>query len=447
MEDPRRREIALFRYALVRQAADPQLTPRERGALVRDLAGRQHLGPDGQLVEVGRSTIDKWITAYRQHGFDGLVPTLRPTGPVTDPVVLELAVRLKEEQPQRTAAQIRDIIWASTGEAPSERTIQRHFVRTGHRYRPDGRPPKSFGRFEAEQVNDLWVGDALHGPVVGKGKAILFAFLDDHSRLLTGYRWGRAEDSVRLEAALRRGLAARGLPRRIYVDNGAPFIAGPLQRACAVLGIRLIHSRPGEPAGRGKIERFFHTVRSQFLVEIPTRGVADTEELNTLFIAWVEQVYHRRIHTETQQTPLERFAAAGVTDLPIPALLREAFLWSETRTVTKTGLVALHGNRYETDPALVGRKVQVIFDPFDLTQVEIRFNGQTFGTAGIHTLGAHVHPKAVNAVANPDDMPAAHSGIDYLALVAAEHDAATRRAINFADLTGDADDQDAGDAA
>jgi putative transposase len=441
MEDARGREIALFRYALVRQAADDDLTPAERGRLVRDLAARDHVGPDGARVRVGRSTLDRWIRAYRTGGFDALVPAPRSRQPLTATELLDLAVRLKREQPKRTAEQIAAIIAATRPDAPSARTIQRHFARTGLNRHPDGRTPRAYGRFEAAARNDRWTGDALHGPVVAGAKSYLFAFLDDHSRLLTGYRWGRAEDVLRLEAALRRGLAARGVPKTIYVDNGAAFVAAPLARACAVLGIRIVHSRPGEPAGRGKVERFFGTVRTQFLVEVEQRDVVDLDELNRLFSAWVEQVYHRRVHRETRQAPLERFMAAGVPEVPGPELLREAFLWSETRTVTKTATISLAGNRYETDPALVGRKVEAIFDPFDLSEVEIRWNHQSFGIAKVHQLGTHVHPKATVHLQGPDDMPA-NPGIDYLALVEAEHRAATRRAINFSDLPADTRDPD-----
>lgn len=438
MEDAQRREIALFRYALVRQCADPELSSRQRGRLVRDLTGRDHVGWDGQRRRVARSTLDEWIRAYRNGGFDALIPAPGSRQPRTAAELLTLAVQLKEERPGRTATQIRQIMLAAGHAAPSARTIQRHLRRTGHNRRPDGSPPKAFGRFEAKAVNDLWIADALHGPAIGGRKAYLFAFIDDHSRLVPGYRWGRAEDSLRLEAAFRRGLAARGIPRRLYVDNGSAFVAAPLQRACAVLGIQLVHSRPGEPAGRGKIERFFRTVRDQFLIELDPDRVTDLEQVNGLFVAWVEQRYHRRIHSETGATPLQRFSDAGPIDLPFPQLLAEAFMWAEDRTVTATALVSLHGNRYQVDPVLVGRKVQLVFDPFDLTDIEVRFNDQTFGRAAPHVLGAHVHPQAANAVAEPDDMPA-NPGIDYLALVAAEHAAATRTTINFAGLTPDQD--------
>ncbi|MDQ6798078.1 MAG: DDE-type integrase/transposase/recombinase, partial [Actinomycetota bacterium] len=407
----RQRDVALFRYTLIREAADVALTKRERGAMVREMASREHIGPDGERVRVARNTLDRWIRAYRSGGFEALAPTPRSCEPKTPAAVLELAEALKREVPRRTAAQVAEIIRTAEGWAPSERTLQRLFVRLGLHTRPDGSPPVAFGRFEADHVNDLWTGDALHGPAVGSRKTYLFAFIDDHSRALVGYRWGTSEDTVRLEAALRAGLAARGVPRSIYVDNGSAFVSAPLLRACAVLGIRLVHSKPGRPQGRGKIERFFATVRMQFLVEVEARGVADLAELNRLFSAWVETVYHRREHSETHQAPIERLGAGAVPVLPTPEQLHEAFLWSETRAVTKTGTVSLHGNVFEVDAALVGCRVDVVFDPFDLESVEIRYQGRAMGKGLPVRISRHSHPRA-----RPEAAPVAPSatGIDYL---------------------------------
>jgi len=432
--DDRHRDVALFRYSLIREAADPALTKAERGALVRALAARDHIGPNGERVRVSRNTLDRWIRNWRAGGFAALVPAARATEPVTPAAVLDLAVKLKREAPARTAAQVTKVIAAADGWAPSERTIQRLFARLGLNTRPDGSAPEAFGRFEAAAANDRWTGDALHGPVVGGQKAYLFAFIDDHSRALTGYRWGHSEDTVRLEAALRHGLGARGVPRSVYVDNGSAFVAAPLLRACAVLGIRLVHSRPGRPEGRGKIERFFRTVREQFLVELEARGVADLVEMNQLFGAWVETAYHRRVHSETKTTPLERFVAGGPFAIPTPDRLHEAFLWSELRTVTKTATVSLHGNTFEVDAALVGRRVECVFDPFELTTIDIRYQGRPMGAGVVRVIGRHTHP-----MARPDTTPIPPvTGIDYLALLAerraaelATHTPRTR----FADLT------------
>ena len=416
MQD-RHREVALFRYSLIREAADPSVSNADRGLLVRAVAAREHTGPGGGRVRVARSTLDRWIRQWRTGGFDALVPASRTAEPATPAAVLDLAVKLKLETPGRTAAQVTAIIEAADGWAPSERTVQRLFARHGLNTRPDGTPPVAFARFEAAAPNDRWTGDALHGPMVGGHKAYLFAFIDDHSRAIPGYRWGHSEDTVRLEAALRHGLGSRGIPRSIYVDNGSAFVAAPLLRACAVLGIRLVHSRPGKPQGRGKIERFFRTVRDQFLVEIGTRQVTDLVEINRLFAGWVETAYHRRVHSETKAAPLDRFIAGGPFPIPTPAQLHEAFLWSEQRTVTKTATVNLHANVFEVDAALVGRRVECVFDPFDLTAIEIRYQNRPMGQGVPHRIGRHTHPMARP---EPASAPAA-TGIDYLALLADRH--------------------------
>ena len=342
---------------------------------------------------------------------------------------------LRRENPERTAAAIRRILRAQLGWAPDERTLQRNFHRLGLTSATAGGSAPVFGRFEAEQPNDLWTGDALHGMRIGSRKTYLFAFLDDHSRLLSGYRWGYAEDTVRLGAALRPALASRGVPKAAYVDNGSAYVDRWLLRACAKLGVRLVHSTPGRPEGRGKIERFFRTVREQFLVEVTDTTVEDLAaagvdhagallELNRLFMAWVETEYHRRTHSETGQSPLARWEAGWdrrgtLPGLPTAADLTEAFLWSEFRVVTKTATVSLHANTYRVDPALAGRRVELVFSPFDLETIEVRYREQSFGAAIAHTITRHTHPKA--RPETHDGPPPAATGIDYLALTAAAH--------------------------
>lgn len=312
----RARAIGLFRYQLIREAADAVHSTKQRGKLVRELASREHTDPFGRKVRISRQTVDRWIRDWRAGGFDALVPNPRQCTPRTPAEVLELAVALRRENPDRTAAAVRRILRTQLGWAPDERTLQRNFHRLGLITTTTAGSASVFGRFEAEHPNDLWTGDALHGLVIAARKTYLFAFLDDHSRLLPGYRWGYAEDTVRLAAALRPALASRGVPKAVYADNGSAYVDTWLLRACAKLSVRLVHSTPYRPEGRGKIERFFRTVREQFLIEITgepdTIGrhyVTDLAELNRLFAAWVETVYHRSVHSETGQTPLARWCA------------------------------------------------------------------------------------------------------------------------------------------
>ncbi|HEX5265472.1 MAG TPA: DDE-type integrase/transposase/recombinase [Acidimicrobiales bacterium] len=436
MED-RYRDVALFRYSLIREAADPALSKAERGALVRALASLEHLTPDGRRIRVGRSTLDEWIRAWRAGGFEALVPQPRKVAPKIDSELFAAAVALKREAPGRSAEQIVRVMAEAGLCPPGVRSIQRHFARVGLNVRPDGSAPRAYGRFEASTPNELWTGDALHGPMVGGAKAYLLAFIDDYSRAVPGHRWCPAEDTLRLCAALRAGVSARGVPRAVLVDRGAAFVNVQFMRACASLGIRVIHASPRAAATKGKIERFFRTVRAGFLVELEARGGgADLAELNRLFSAWVEVVYHRRVHSETKERPIERFSRVGAPELPSPEALHEAFLWSEFRSVTKTATVSLHGNAFEVDVALVGRRVELVFDPFDLTDIEVRFEGRGMGRAVPVRIGRHVHPKA-RPDAAPEPVP---TGIDYLGMVAARRAAElSRTRIDYAALSSAAD--------
>jgi transposase InsO family protein len=431
----RAQQVALFRYQLICPALDPALSTKARGRIVRAIAARTHAGPFGGQHCYSRDTLDRWIRRYRAGGFDALAPSLRQPGTRIDTGLLELGAALKRENPDRTAAQVARILRASTGYSPSESTLLRLFHRRELMGPAAGDGGVVFGRFEAADPNERWVGDALHGSRVGGRKTYLFAFLDDHSRLAVGYRFGFAEDTVRLAAALEPALSSRGVPASAYVDNGSAFVDAWLLRACGKLGIRLVHSTPHRPQGRGKIERFFRTVRDQFLVEVADTTATDLAdkqltpaaallELNGLFTAWVESVYHHQVHSETGQTPLARWndgwRAAGHGPVMATAdAVTEAFLWSALRTVTKTATVSLHGNTYQVEAALAGRKVELVFSPFNLTQIQVRHDGRSFGPAVPHLITRHAHPKA--RPETPEPTPAPATGIAYLQLVADAH--------------------------
>jgi putative transposase len=427
----------------------PHLTAAQRGRRVRELAAMEHAGPDGTGVRVSYPTINRWKRDYLAGGFEALLPPPRQATARTPGEVLTLAAALKRENPERTAAQVQRILRTTSGWAPSDRTLQRLFARLELNRPPAGPGQQQvFGRFEATRPNELWTGDALHGPAVAGRKTYLFCFIDDHSRAVMGARWAFHEDVVRLAAALRPALAVRGVPESVYVDNGSAFVDGWLLRACAVLGIRLVHSRPGRPQGRGKIERFFRTVRDQFLVEIAGQGdaggpaagtaISDLTELNRLFSAWAQVSYHRAGHSESGLAPLARWAAGAPDPLPLPSpgQLREAFLWSERRTVKKTATVSLHGNTYQVDPSLARRAVELVFDPFDLTDIEVRHKGQPAGKAVPFVIGRHRHAKTRVGHDEQRAEPAP-TGIDYLKILDAAHGEQLREQINYAALAAD----------
>ena len=434
----RARETGLFRYSLVQELTEPGLSLAERGWRAREMAGRVHEGPGGRRVTVSYSTLTRWRRLYESGGFDALVPSPRQPAPRTPEEVLALAEALKREKPGRTAAQVRRILQVTSGWAPSDRTLQRLFERLelGRTAPGPEEQQQAFGRFECARPNETWIGDTLHGPVIGGKKSYLFCFIDDHSRAVMGARWSHHDDVVRMAAGFRPALQARGVPQRAYLDNGSPFVDAWLLRACAVLGIRLIHSRPGKPEGRGKVERFFRTVRDQFLVEVGDgTAVPDLAEMNRLFQAWTEAAYHRQVHSETGQAPAERWEKATPAEraVPEPALLREAFLWSERRKADKTALVRMHGNVYQVDAWLAGRTLELVFDPFDLDRIEVRAGGKPAGTAVPFVMGRHRHPKTRVPDGSPRAEPAP-TGTGYLAALGDGHDRALREQVSYRSL-------------
>jgi putative transposase len=425
MGDDRQVLVALARWQVIAEATDERLTPAERGLLLAGIAAQVHRDADGRAFRVTTRTLYRWLAAWRAQGFEGLKPSGRRDAGTfkTDPAVLEFAAALRREAPARSAVHITEVIARTRGQQVHPRTLQRFFTANGlERARLEGRS-RAFGRFEAAACGDLWIADAWDGPPVGElgGRhAQLFSVIDDHARLIChgGFYPDVAERSF--QSCLRTAIARRGIPRRLYVDNGAAFASGQLKLICARLGIAVVHSKPYRPQGRGKKERFYRTVAEQFAVEIDAVGVATLAELNRWWAGWVEQHYHQRVHTGTGQTPLERWTA-GVNDIfaaPDTAALAAAFRWSATRTVTKTATVSLHGNHYTVDPTLVGYRVELRYDPEDLTAVAVFCDGRPRGQATPEHIGVHVDPK-LRTHTVPEPGPA--TGIAYLDAVATDH--------------------------
>src|SRR5713226_4669481 len=436
--DPRE-DIALFRFRIIGEAAHPRLTPAERGHLVRELASQTYEHPDGSRWSYSRVTLDRWLRAYRERGLDGLRPPPRADLGVVrrHPELLEEACQLRLELPGRAATQIAAILKARHGISVPERTIREHLQRRGlHRAALTGQP-RAFGRFEAERPNERWIGDVLVGPfvpyprVAGSKRAYLFVLVDDYSRMLIHGRWVPDQNTRAGPEVLRAAIQRRGLPVQLHVDNGAPFSNAALERSCAVLGIRLIHSRPYRPQGRGKQERLGRYIRERFLLEAEAQGISSFQQFNDRFMAWSEQVCNTRVHAETGQTPMQRFTSQGPLHAVEPSLLREAFRWSVLRRVTSTASVSLAGNRYSVDAALIGRRVELRFDPEDLTRLEVYWEGHPAGQAIPFILGRHVHRQVPQAF---PPTPSAPTGVDYLGLVLAAHDAETLGQLAFRDL-------------
>jgi putative transposase len=435
--EERNTQIALFRYGLIAQLLfDPLETGQLEGAL-RVIAAKSYAIPYSKRTRVGIATLRRYLQLYQQHGFEALRPQERAdkrTPRAFSPEVVEKAIALREEQPARTTAMIVNILKQDaslkSGSSLNVHTLTTHLRAHGKTRRllaPTA--GRVFQRFEREHANSLWQGDMMFGPWLPdpnqpgkKRRAHLFCFLDDHSRLVPYAEFFWDEALPRMERVLKLGILRRGVPQAIYVDNGKVYSATQFGAACASLGIQKIHAAPYSPEGKGKQERFFETVRLQFMPEVEVSQIASLAELNESFWAWLECVYHRAVNRETDQTPLERYqhGLASVRSAD-PDILRKAFLWRETRKVRKDGCIELQGNRYQVNAHLAGRKLELRFDPFDLSRMEVFLEGVSLGQAVVLLQGREKHIAVEHLATQPLAPPKPKSSLDYLTALRSEY--------------------------
>lgn len=418
-EDPRM-ALALCRYEVVGRylALKPKRGTKRR--LLEELAGETWTGPDGEPFRVAAETIRVWARRYRRGGLRGLKDKERPQRGVNalTEEQRELVCALKEEVPERSLERIIKIA-EELGKVERgvlrRSTVHRVLQARGLSARASRVPDRhDLDRFEADFANDLWQSDMLVGPWLpdpdrpGKvRRAHLYAFLDDHSRLLLHGRFSFRENLPYLELVFRRSLQKWGVPRRVYYDNGQVYRSGHMKRIGAYLGIhRIVFTKPRRPEGHGKIEAFNRYVRAAFIAELKASSVTTLDELNEAFVAWADRDYNRRVHSETGEAPLDRWRReADRARYADDEKMRQAFLWKETRTADKAGVFGLLGVRYQVGPELARRKLEVRFDPEALHEVEVWRGGEFRMRARPLAVSAHRRPRPKPEEVPPADAP------------------------------------------
>jgi transposase InsO family protein len=328
--------------------------------------------------------------------------------------VIAKAVALKKRVPQRPLNRIIQMLEAdglvAVGQVKRS-TLHRALQDAGVSRQPRVPDAQDLDRFEAAAPNDLWQSDMLVGPWLpdpsraGKVRRTwLYAFLDDHSRLLLHGRFSFKGDLPALELVFRRALQKYGVCKRVYYDNGQVYRSTHMKQIAAMLGIhRILHTRPYRPQGHGKIEALNRLMKRSFIAEVPDSRIRTLEELNTAFVAWMHAEYNTQVHGSTQQAPLDRWRA-GIDGIRYAddERLRQAFLWKETRKADKSGVLSLFGTQYQVGPALAGRRLEVRFDPEDLVEIEIWREGRLQERARPLQLEPWRRPSAEQAPAAPD---------------------------------------------
>jgi transposase InsO family protein len=400
MHHDKTEKIALFRYGLI---APLVLETLPRGELTRraqEIAARLYDMPHSTRRQVSVDTLLEWTLRYRRNGLAALIPKPRQDRGQQRAIAPETAAlieRLKRANPHRTGtALLRQLAPASEPHLAgglSASTLYRFLRAHGLTERQlllD--KATAHKKYEAEFANQTWQSDMLFGPWVqrsgpggypGKMQVFLQATLDDASRLIPHAQFYPNQGLDAFLDCLRQAIAARGIPTRLYMDNAKIYRSPQLARIAASIGILIIHTPPYQPEGRGKIERFFRSVREQFLASLEPQALLSIEQLNERLWHWLDTVYHRREHSALQTTPLLRWQRdiQQVRQLPPATDMRRLFFHRVDRLVRRDSTFLLRNRFFEAPPQLAGKRVEVRFDPLDLAHVEIYCDGQPEGAA------------------------------------------------------------------
>jgi transposase InsO family protein len=295
-------------------------------------------------------------------------------------VIAEQITKLCEGKPELDGkgilAELKAASKDAPGAVPSLSTLYR-FLRAKGLDQRQKMPHKDHRAYAFDLAGDCWQGDVMFGPSLPekdgrRSKTFLLAILDDATRLVCHAQFYFEQHLSSLKDCLKQAFLKRGIPRRLYFDNGKIFRSRMLLQLCARLGIHLIHTRPYRPQGRAKLERWFGTVRRGFLARIDLDKVESLDALNRLFHAWIEGEYHVTAHSSLEgQTPLDRWLALseGIRPVPRDIDLDRLFLEEVRRRVKKDGTFSLLGKVFEAGPAVIGVRILIRYTPFDLRRV------------------------------------------------------------------------------
>lgn len=368
-------------------------------------------------------TLRRYLARYLEEGFTGLKPKPRgrkPRDASIAPAVLEQAILLRREVPGRSVQQIIRILeWeglVQPGEVKRS-TLQEKLTTSGYSSR-HMRLYESKGvaarRFQKRYRMALSQSDIKYGPYlpIGPGgdqkQVYLVLFIDDATRLVLHGEFYALFDQTIVEDAFRKTLEKYGAPEAVYFDQGKQYKTKWMTRTCSKLGIRLLFAKPYSPESKGKVERVNGVINS-FLSEVELEKPKTLEHLNAWFQVWLSECHQNKPHSALDGRSPEQAFRNDPYPLRFvqPDVLADAFLHCEERKVDKAGCISFMGKKYEVGILFVGRNVQVVYDPADITEITIECEGHTPWQARELVIGeragkrpplpAHMQPKPAEA--------------------------------------------------
>jgi transposase InsO family protein len=397
MNDKEQHAVGLKKFSLI----SPVINGQEGNAseYFRRLAAEPVVISGSEARRYSEKTFAKWLYDYRRYGFDSLVKSHRSDKGARRKISAEAGEAIAQariENPKMPVTVLYEQLISNGVIDPLE--VSRPTV---YRYIEDltlsgelskSSESKEIRRFSHEKVNEMWQSDLLYGPILNiskkKVQTYLHAILDDCSRYPMWSQFYDVQNFESFRHCFREAVQRRGAPLIQYTDNAKIYRSQQFEFICASLGCTLIHSQPFVPRGRGKVERFFRTVRMRFLSTLDTNKINSINELNTQYFKWLEEDYKRKSHSALNGLSPHDVLMSQVENLKIftdTRMLDEAFLYRVSRKVQHDATIQLDNILYETEPCYAGKRLEIRYLPEwvgdNQKKLPLYFDGKKIGDA------------------------------------------------------------------
>lgn len=374
LNDTLKNAIALKRFSLISPVINKQV--ENNMSYFIDVTNNPIDMPYYGLRKYSPKTLECWYFSYMKGGLDELKPSTRGDKgnfrKIT-PELKEKILSVRSKYPKAASTILYETLISEGIIEPnkiSKSTIYRFLKNSSNDNVVQTEEHIEMRRFSFKNPGELTQTDVMYGPYIKNGKkreqTYLFGYLDDASRLITHAQFYFSQSFESLRDSFREAVLKRGIPRLVYTDNGKIYRSQQFEWLCASLGTTLIHSKPYVPNGRGKIERFFRTVRTRFLSKLDINEISNIDVLNEQFTKWLNEDYQNKPHSAlNNSSPLEHFMSnLSKLNLPVDSnILKENFFIRIKRKVKHDATLSIDKILYETDSHFSNSQVEIRYEP------------------------------------------------------------------------------------
>lgn len=373
MNDEIRQKTALFRYGilapLISETLDDSMTKME---FFRDAAKKIYTSPTGTETTVSETSLRRWYYNYQESGFEGLVPQRRSdTGKSRklDDDMMEQIKYLKQEYPRLPATLIHQKLFENGTIKRNEislSTVTRYINQLKLEYKLA--PGNEMRRYERAHINEVWYGDSSTGIYLkingAKKKVWIIALIDDASRMIVGIDLFFNDNYLSVMSVMKSAMTKFGKPKILTLDNGSPYKNKQMNLFAARIGMVLNYNPPYTPIGKAKIERWFKTMKQQWMSTLNMNDYSSLDELRTSLFEYVKR-YNQSIHSSLNNTsPLDRFfSEAPLIKRLTDEQLEKSFLLEIERRVSADNVIMIDNTEYEVNYRYSKQRITIRYSP------------------------------------------------------------------------------------